>query len=117
MNSGEISILGLALPTRIGVPEEERAGLQVLLADITVSPGKTFAQMKDEVSQTIDYAALALRLQACAMEKPRRLLETLADEMAEVALREFQARRVKISLRKKILPGVEAVAVSLEKAV
>jgi dihydroneopterin aldolase len=116
MNLGEITIHGLDLPTHIGVPEEERAQLQVLRAHVTVQPQRPFSQMEDSVEHTIDYAMLTLRLRAIAMERPRKLLETLANELAEVSLKEFGAGSVRIELEKKILPGVDHVSVSLKKS-
>jgi FolB domain-containing protein len=115
MNAGVITIHGLDLPTYIGVPEQERAQLQVLRAFISVVPQHSFHEMQDDVQYTSDYAQLALRCQQLALAKPRRLLETLADELAELALREFAAKKVQIELQKKILPGVEYVSVRLEK--
>ncbi|MFZ4594779.1 MAG: hypothetical protein ACOYOF_11015 [Verrucomicrobiaceae bacterium] len=45
----------------------------------------------------------------------RHLIETLAAEMAHLVLTQFGALSVKIELRKRILPGTDAVAVRLER--
>ncbi|WP_395751060.1 dihydroneopterin aldolase [Prosthecobacter sp.] len=109
----EIHLSALRLTTHIGVPEEERAGSQVLVADVVLRVRSRFEAMNDEISATIDYAAVAARLQALAAERPRRLIETLAAEMAACVLEEFGAAGVTIELRKHILPDTEHVAVRL----
>ena len=109
----EIRISALRLTTHIGVPDEERAGSQVLEADITLRIRRRFEAMDDDIAATIDYAAVAARLQALAAERPRRLIETLAAEMAACVLEEFQAIGVTLELRKRILPDTDHVAVRL----
>jgi phosphoglycolate phosphatase len=109
----EIRISALRLTTHIGVPEEERAGSQVLEADVTLRIRRRFEAMDDDIAATIDYAAVAARLQALAAERPRRLIETLAAEMAACVLEEFQAIGVTLELRKRILPDTDHVAVRL----
>ncbi len=109
----EIRISALRLTTHIGVPEEERATSQVLEADVTLRIAGRFEAMNDEISATIDYAAVAARLQELAAERPRRLIETLAAEMAACVMEEFQAVGISIDLRKRILPDTDHVAVRL----
>jgi dihydroneopterin aldolase len=113
MSSNEIWIRGMDLPVRIGVPDEERAGWQVLSADVGMEVTKSFESMADEVTHTIDYEAVANRLKTLAAERPRHLIETLAAEIVEVVLKEFGAHKATVELRKRILPGVDHVAVRL----
>lgn len=110
-----IHLRGLELPVRIGVPEEERAAWQTLRADISLTLAGRFEEMQDDLSATVDYAAVALRLRALAAERPRQLIETLAAEMAQCLLTEFQVTSVGIELKKRILPGCDHVAVSLTR--
>jgi dihydroneopterin aldolase len=112
----QILIEGLELPVRIGVPDEERAAWQVLRANVWLRPRLSFAEMKDDIAATVDYQAVANRLRALAAEHPRRLIETLADEMAGVVIGEFGATWVRVELRKRILPGTDAVGVCLERS-
>ena len=107
----EIRISALRLPTFIGVPDEERAESQTLEADIIIRTFGRFESMNDAIASTIDYAAVAARLQELAGERPRRLIETLAADMAACLLDEFQAAGVTIDLRKRILPDTDHVAV------
>lgn len=117
MNQDQIHLRGLDLPTRIGVPQEERAAWQTLQADVSFATAARFEQMADSLSATVDYAAVATRLRALAAERPRQLIETLAAEIAACVIQEFGAADVRVELRKKILPGCDHVAVSLTRGV
>lgn len=113
----EIRLSCLKLSTHIGVPEEERAGSQMLEADVIMRVSGRFEAMQDDIGATIDYAAVAARLQQIAAERPRRLIETLAAELADCVLREFGAAGVTIDLRKRILPDTDHVAVRVVRGV
>ncbi len=112
----EILIQGLDLPVRIGVPEDERAAWQVLSADLIMRPRLRFEEMDDQISSTIDYQVAALAVKALAAARPRQLIETLAAEIAALILEQFAAASVSVTLRKRILPGTDAVAVRIERS-
>lgn len=107
----EILIAGLRVKTRIGVPDEERLDEQELEFDLRIQPARAFVEMQDRLEDTIDYAKVCERVAEIASAKPRKLIETLADEIAEMILSEFHARRVEVELRKFILPQTRHVAV------
>ena len=109
-----IRISGLRLDCLIGVPEEEREARQELRAEVTIWPRYGFPD-RDEITGTIDYAVVCARLRLLAEEGERLLLETLVTELCEMLLRDFPCRRVRIELRKFILPETDWVGVSLEK--
>lgn len=102
-----ININGLELDTFIGVPEEERASMQTLKADITFYPDEALSGLNDDFSRTVCYDSIARALRAEAMARPRKLVETLAEDMGKVCLKEFGARHVIVTLRKFILPRTE----------
>lgn len=107
----EILIAGLRVKTRIGVPEDERTGLQEVEIDLRIEPAHDFQAMGDDISNTIDYAAVCERVKTLAAERPRQLIETLADEIARTVIGEFRARSAEVELRKFILPQTRHVAV------
>ena len=112
----QIHLTGLQLRCHIGVPDEERAAAQLLHADLVLHLRGRFEDMADDIARTTDYAAVATRLEQVAAAKPRRLIETLAAELAQVVLEEFAAAQVEITLRKRILPQTDHVAVRLVRA-
>jgi dihydroneopterin aldolase len=111
MEADSIIIHGLVVSTHIGVPAEERASAQTLWVDLEITPPRAFATMEDEVAQTLDYQAMAEAVQRLAAAKERKLIETLAYEIQDLLLREFGALRVQVTVRKKILPYTDWVAV------
>lgn len=106
-----IEVRGLKVAARIGVPDAERAEPQGLLIDLRLRPVRGFSQMPDAIEATVDYFAVAQRVTALSAERPRRLIETLAGEIAETVLREFAVRCIEVTVRKFILSDTEFVAV------
>ena len=111
MHPDRIEIRGLRIDTHIGVPETERAEPQQLLVDVLLRPLRSFARMPDEITATVDYFAVSQRITALAAERPRQLIERLADDIATEILREFAVDRIEVTVRKFILPNTEYVAV------
>lgn len=107
----EIVIHALKVETHIGVPDEERTEPQTLLINLVLTPANTFECLEDDIARTVDYDAVARRVAVWAAERPRRLIETLADEIACRLLADFAVRRAVIEIRKFILPQTEYVAV------
>lgn len=115
MSESLVKIRGLRLKTRIGVPEEERAEVQELRVHVDMVPGKSFSEMEDQIDSTIDYHAVCLELEALAARGERRLIETLADEMADHVLTEHGAVQVRVEIEKFILPQTDWVGVQVMK--
>ena len=108
-----IEIRRLRVSTHIGVPDEERTTAQTLWLTVRMVPGQGFDGLADNLSRTIDYHAVALEIQALAASKPRRLLETLAVETANLLLENHPLQSVAVTIEKHILPDTECVAVHL----
>jgi 7,8-dihydroneopterin aldolase/epimerase/oxygenase len=111
-----IIIQGLELPVQIGVPDEERAGWQTLRTDLELGLMGRVEAFGDDLSQTVDYDSVAKQVRALASERPRRLIETLAGEIATALLETRAISSVKVTLKKRILPGVDYVAVTINRA-
>ena len=110
-----ILIQGLELPVQIGVPDEERAGWQTLRADLELRLRGRVEEFGDEIEATVDYDAVARQVRALAAERPRRLIETLAGEIVAALLARWNLAAVTVTLRKRILPGVDHVAVRITR--
>lgn len=107
----EIRIEELKLSARVGVPEDERARPQRLVASLTLQPRNSFSDLGDDLARTVDYAAVCEEARHFASGRVDKLIETLAREMAEHLLRHFGLARVELELRKFILPETKYVAV------
>jgi 7,8-dihydroneopterin aldolase/epimerase/oxygenase len=107
-----ILIKSLRLSTRIGVPEDERATPQTLELDVEIVPLTDFHEMRDDVARTVDYAEVQTRILELAAARPRRLIETLANDVARLVLRDFAAASATVTIRKFILPDTAWVGVT-----
>ena len=111
----EIHILGLEMPVRLGVPDEERASWQVVTADIRLTLRCAFDEMSDGISSTVDYERAAKEAIALAAARPRKLLEVLAADLVKHFLANDAIAAVEVLLRKRILPHCDAVAVRMRR--
>ncbi|HVJ44906.1 MAG TPA: dihydroneopterin aldolase [Luteolibacter sp.] len=112
----QIEIRRLKVKTFIGVPDEERANEQTLLVTIRMTPSQGFDGLADEISRTVDYYAVSLEIEALAAEKPRKLIETLAVDIANHLLTHHPLERAAVTIEKHILPNTECVAVHVERS-
>jgi dihydroneopterin aldolase len=109
-SSDEIVIQDLELMAQVGVPDEERAQPQRLTVSLVLQPRNSFDRLNDELKGTVDYVAVSQNLQQFLSGRRRQLIETLAHEMAEHLLAQFDLTRVELELRKFVLPETRFVA-------
>lgn len=114
-NNQQIEIRGLRVKTFIGVPDEERAAAQEVRVHVKVDVATSFDDMADDIDQTLDYAALAADIQALGAARSRRLIETLASDIAELVLKFPTVSGVDVTIEKFILPDTDCVAVHLHR--
>jgi dihydroneopterin aldolase len=114
----EIVIRGLKIRAHVGVPDEELASAQEIHFDLTITPLVGFGEAGDDLSRTVDYAAVVSSVEEIVRARPRRLIETLAYDVASVVIDHFAAASVTVEIRKFILPQTDWVAVrcSLSRA-
>lgn len=110
-----ILIDGLELSSCIGVPDEERATAQRLTANLVLEPIRDFTALGDALENTVDYFRVCAEVKALALARPRRLIETLAEDLAALLLTRFALRAVEIELRKYILSDAAFVAVKIRR--
>lgn len=104
MSRDRISITGLRVFARHGVFEHERRDGQEFVIDAAVWLDASAAAARDDVTQTIDYGALAGLLAAAAEGPPVALLETLAERLAGVCLSQPGAEEAEITVHKPHAP-------------
>ena len=115
--NGEIHLENLWVSTNVGVPDEERAEAQRVAVCLTMVPERAMAGLGDSIEKTVDYFAVSQRVAAVAGQGDRKLIETLAEDIAEILLREFALQSVIIEVRKFILENADYVSVKLERGV
>ncbi|MCA1660097.1 MAG: dihydroneopterin aldolase [Verrucomicrobiaceae bacterium] len=110
-----IIIHELELSARIGVPDEERRIPQRLIVSFTLWLPRRFDQIKGDLAQTVDYAAVACDVKEFVSAREDKLLETLADALAAHLLGKYPLRRVRLELRKFVLADTAYVAAVCER--
>jgi len=110
-----ILIHGLELSSCIGVSDEERAAAQRLTVNLVLEPVRGCSALGDAIENTVDYFRVCEDVKALTLARPRRLIETLAEEIAAALLERFALGAVAVELRKYILSDTAFVAVTLRR--
>jgi dihydroneopterin aldolase len=99
-----ISIRGLRVRGFHGVLPAEREHGQEFVVDADLDVDTTAAAASDDLADTVDYAALAVALAAVVSGEPVNLIETLADRLAAVCLRDERVVHVRVVVHKPQAP-------------
>ncbi|HEX8280687.1 MAG TPA: dihydroneopterin aldolase [Chthoniobacterales bacterium] len=111
-----IHIEELEIAARVGVPDAERANPQRLTVSVTIWPRLAFHEMGDEISGAVDYATVCRELEHFFAARADKLIETLASAAAAHLLDTFPIARVRVELRKFVLPQTRFVAAICERS-
>jgi dihydroneopterin aldolase len=116
MAADRLRIEGLRVAAWIGVPSQERSQPQPLRLNIELEPQRPLAGLGDDFQRAIDYESVAARVREIAAREKRRLIETLADDIATELLGAYPVASVTVEVQKFILPHCDYVSVRLHKA-
>ncbi len=106
-----LSIVDLELLCHIGVPPEERAKPQkILCTAVFPVPNLKKAAQTDDLAHTVNYYDLSQLLQQTARQKERKLIETLAADLAQSTFAAFPIPWVDLELKKFILPETRHIS-------
>lgn len=108
-----VSIQRQRVSCLVGVPDEERAHPQELEISVHFAiPDCALAARHDDLADTVDYSLIHELVNQIASERPRRLIETLAHDLAKGISDRFALDVVEVEIRKFILPATEAVVLT-----
>lgn len=111
MATTHIQLEHLEVQARVGVPLRERRRRQRIILDIDCDLGQR-PILRDEISATLNYVALYNDIHALIAASSFTLIETLADAIAQLCLRDQRVEQVTVRVRKpKKLPGCASVGV------
>nr|WP_290442031.1 dihydroneopterin aldolase [Cobetia sp. Dlab-2-U] len=105
-------IEALVVETVIGVYDWERTIRQRLVMDLEMATDIRAAAADDDLTHTLDYAAISARIQTFAEDSRFELVETFAERLAALLREEFGIPWLTMTVRK---PGAvpEAAAVGV----
>ncbi|WP_304640318.1 dihydroneopterin aldolase [Pseudomonas sp.] len=95
-----IFVRGLAVDAVIGVYDWERDIRQPLVLDLELAWDIRAAAADDDLSRTLDYAAISDRIITYVGESRFALVETLAERVAELVRSEFAVPWLRLTVNK-----------------
>ncbi|MGH3933762.1 MAG: dihydroneopterin aldolase [Pseudonocardiaceae bacterium] len=104
MNSDRITLTGLRVHGKHGVHEHERVQGQEFVVDATVWLDLSATATTDQLSATLDYAALAQRAAHIVGGQPCNLIETVAARIAADVLTDPRVHAVEVTVHKPHAP-------------
>ena len=111
-----VFINDLRIETIIGIYDWERKVKQTISLDLEMGTDIRKSAETDAIEDTLNYKAVAKRMIAFVGESEYQLVETLAEKIAEIVLKEFNVPRVKLTLRKPgAVRGSRDVGVVIER--
>ena len=113
-----IFINDLRVDTVIGVWEWERRIRQTLVMHVEMGVDISSAGETDDLSKTVDYKAVNDRVRSFTSKSEFKLVETLAEKISEIILKEFGVRWLKLTISKQgVLDDVKDVGIIIERGV
>jgi len=111
-----IVVEGFVGETIIGVHTSEAGVLQPVHIDVAVGVPRLFACSTDRLDDTIDYGRIREFLRGLLAHHAHRLLEALAEEIAQRMLADFGAHWARVAVAKpRKFDDVDAVGVIIER--
>ncbi len=112
-----VFIQGLKIDTVIGIYDWERKIRQNIVLDIEMSADINAASKTDHINQALDYKAVSKRLIDFVQNSEFQLVETLAEQITQIVLKEFEVTWIKLTLNKgEVLTGAQGVGVIIERS-
>lgn len=111
-----VFLRGLRVDTVIGVYGWERRIRQTLSLDLELAVDAARAAAADDIADAVDYYSVAKRVTGFIAESEFHLVETLAERVAELVLREFGVSWLRLTVAKPgAIRNCAAVGVTIER--
>lgn len=114
----EIRIQGIEVFAHHGVLPHERELGQRFVIDVTLSIDLSDAARTDDLAATVDYGELSANIARLVTDEPYDLIETVADRVAALCLREDRVMQAEVTVHKPSAPlpvVAEEVSVTLRR--
>ncbi|MGH8373297.1 MAG: dihydroneopterin aldolase [Gammaproteobacteria bacterium] len=111
-----VFIRDLRIDTVVGVYDWERRIRQTVIFDLDMGTDIRRAAASDKIDDTLDYKTVAKRIIQYVSEQEFQLVETLAENVAGIVLKEFKVPWVKVTLHKPgAVSGSKSVGIIIER--
>ena len=106
----------LKIDTIIGIYDWERETRQTISLDLEMAADISEAAKTDDINKTLDYKAVSKRLISFVEASEFLLVERLAEECAQIILKEFNVPWVRLRLNKgEAISGASGVGILIER--
>ncbi len=112
----KIVVMDLEVESHIGVADSERASSQRLLVSVELECSLAEAGRTDHEYSTTPYDVVADMIRKAAAERPRKLAETLAADIAKIILHRRMAEAVTVEVKKFSVPRSKYVSVQIRRS-
>ncbi len=111
-----IFIEQLKLNTIIGIHHWEREQEQPVILDIEIGYSTKSAAQSDQIKDSINYFSVCERMKELAKNHSYQLVESFAEEVSRIIIKEFMAEQVQVKLSKPNAVGeADAVGVIIQR--
>ena len=111
-----VYIKELEVETVIGIFDWERKIKQIVSLDLEMQTDVRMAAKTDHIDQALDYKSIAKRLIAFIEASEFQLIETMAEQIADIVLTEFEVPWLRLRLSKPgAVRGSKDVGVIIER--
>ena len=114
-----LAVRGLAIHGHHGVFEHERRDGQEFVIDLVLGMDTRAAAGSDDLRDTVDYGSLVDQVTTAVADDPVDLIETLAQRIADVCLRNALVDTVEVTVHKPHAPiqaTFEDVALTINRS-
>ncbi len=115
MTRDRLIIKDLMIEARVGIFEWEQQQPQKIWIDLELGIDAAKAAARDDMNAAVDYGRLVTAITQHLQRKTFKLVETVAEELATLVLKEFATPEVTIRVKKRSLPNIEYAAVELTR--
>lgn len=111
-----VYIKNLRIETIIGIYDWEREVKQVVSMDLEMAADIKMAARTDDIGYALNYKSISKRIIKFVQEQKFKLIESMAEEVAQIVLIEFSVPWVRLRISKPgALRGSEDVGIIIER--
>lgn len=111
-----VFVRDLLVTTRIGVYRREKKAAQRVRINIELLVPETGRPLNDRLANVVDYEAIVTGVRALADDGHVNLVETLAERIATLCLRDPRVQTARVRVEKlDVLPDAAAVGVEIDR--
>ena len=112
-----VSVRDLSVPAVIGVHDWERDITQTLVFSVDLAADVRTAARHDDLTDALDYSAVARTIVSVVENGRFRLIETAAERVADRLLTDHPVAWLRLEVRKPIASGGYTAAVTIERGI